>query len=444
MIHSLAMTTAVVLLGLVALALATHLGFRSLERGKSRAAKRELEDLAAMGEVVPVSLHPKIDPDVCIGSGACVRACPEKNILALVDGRAELVNPLGCVGHGACATSCPVEAIKLVFGTEKSGVELPRLDQDFQTNQPGVYIVGELGGMGLIRNAVRQGAQAAAHAIESGRRGSHDAYDAIVVGAGPAGISATLGLVEGGMRVLLIDREAYGGTIMHYPRAKVVMTGALEIPLYGTVRARRMSKEQLMELWGDIRRKVEFPLSTGELVDGIFLDRDGMWIVRSDKYQRRAANVILALGRRGSPRKLEVPGEECPKVHYRLLEPEVFAGQHVLVVGGGNSAVESAVMLSNTGKCASVAISYRRTQFARCRGDNKRQIDDAIRAGRIAALLPTEIVSIEDRSVTLRDANGGGDRSIQNDAVIVQIGGTSPAELLKSFGIELVTKYGEA
>ena len=438
------MWTVLVVAVLLAVAFLLNLLWTRQEARREAKAQRVVDDMASMGdEVVPDSIHPFIDPYVCIGSGGCVRACPEKEVIALVGGQAQLINPLGCIGHGACARACPVDAIKLVFGTASRGVELPEVDPRFETNQGGVYVIGELGGMGLIRNAVSQGAQAAQAVAESDRRGGGDVLDALVVGAGPAGISATLGLMQAGLRVLLVDREAFGGTITHYPRAKVVMTGALDLPLYGRVKRRTMSKEQLVELWNDIRDKTKLEVVTGELVEALEAQPDGTWNVRTSKETRRAASVLLALGRRGSPRKLGVPGEELAKVSYRLLEPDPFRGKHVLVVGGGNSAVESALALADDGKCASVAISYRRTEFARCRGENRRRIAELIGQGKVRSLLPTNVRSIGERDVVLAWDDGREER-IENDAVIVQAGGTAPAKLLASFGIRTVTKYGEA
>ncbi|HSO36547.1 MAG TPA: NAD(P)-binding domain-containing protein [Labilithrix sp.] len=413
---------------------------RHLKKRETKAIT-ELEDMASLGEVVPDTMYPLINPDRCIGSGACIRACPEKDVIAIVHGQARLVNALACVGHSACMRACPVDAIAVVFGSATRGVELPKIDEHFQTTRAGVYIVGELGGMGLIRNAVRQGRQAADHIATTPRRGTADAYDVAVVGAGPAGISATLRLMEAGLRVLLLEREAFGGTIMHYPRAKVVMTGALDFALIGTVRRSKMSKEQLVELWQSIQHKANLPVKTGVLVEGVAADADGMWRLETSGGAVRAANVVLGLGRRGSPRKLEVDGEEQAKVHYRLLEPAEFKGKHVLVVGGGNSAVETALSLADSNGCASVTISYRRNVFARCRAENRRRIDECIQAGKVRTLMPSEVKRINGSDVVL--AAGSDMVTIPNDAVIVQIGGTAPSELLEKFGIEVVTKRGE-
>jgi thioredoxin reductase/ferredoxin len=443
------LTSTLTFFGLLGLAWVLHWLWQRSDRLKEQVAVRIAEDVRAMGDVVAASLSPRIDASVCIGSGACVSACPEKSVIALVAGRARLVNPLGCIGHGACATACPVDAIRLVYGTATQGVELPVLDANFQTNQPGVYVAGELGGMGLIRNAISQGRQAADHIIAGGarndapRRGRNAALDVLVVGAGPAGIGATLRLMEAGLRVLLVDREGFGGTILHYPRAKVVMTGPLELPVYGKVRGRQLSKEQLMALWQDILLETHPPVVTGHLVTGLSARADGMLEVQAERAVWHAANVILALGGRGSPRKLDVPGEESAKVVYRLLEPQEFRGKHVLIVGGGNSAVESALSLADYGGCASVAISYRRKELARCRAENKRRILRSVQEGKVRAYLSTQLLSIESDSTTLSDEHNRVLR-VPNDAVIVQAGGTPPGQLLSSFGIQMVTKFGEA
>ncbi len=415
--------------------------WRRFELRREAVAKATIADLRSMGEVVAAGRYPKIDPHRCIGSGACVAACPEKGVLAVVDGRAKLANPLGCVGHGLCADACPLDAIALVYGSESIGVSLPQIDDALQTNVRGLFICGEASGMGLIRNAVAHGRTAAAHIAASPRRGGGEVKDVVVVGAGPAGIAATLALMEAGLDVTMLDRERLGGTILHYPRAKLVMTGTLDLPLYGAVRSSTMSKEQLVELWEDIDTKVGLPLRSGETVDEVVREEDGSFAVHSTSGWTRAANVILALGRRGSPRKLGVPGEERGKVAYLLLEPEEFAGRHTLVVGGGNSAVECAIALADAGVCASVGISYRRGEFARCRGENRERIAALIAEGKVQPHLKTQVSTIGERDVTLRH-DDGREETVANDAVIVQVGGTPPSALLERFGVRMVEKRG--
>jgi len=437
------MTTYFVLLGLLVVAGVPYIVWTRMDARKHKRASLVHEDVLQLGdEVVPTSLHPEIDLDNCIGSGACVRACPEKEVLGITDGRARLINPLSCVGHSACMQACPVGAIKLVFGTASRGVELPMLTPSFETSCPGIYIIGELTGMGLIRNATMQGQQVGATIAKSGRRGGAGDVDAIIVGAGPAGIAAALGCMAHGLVVQIVEQSAFGGTIAHYPRAKVVMTGTLELPGYGTVRRKTMKKEELLELWQDIRERMRLDVREGMRVEGI--ERDGnAWRVRgADGSTLRAPTVVLALGRRGAPRMLGVPGEELPKVVYRLLEPEPFAGKDVLVVGGGNAAADCAIALAESELCRSVALSYRRNQLARLRGSVRARMDELIGERRIVAHLGTELLSIAKDHVELK--LGREVTRLPNDHVIVQIGGTSPSDLLKSIGITLVEKRGEA
>jgi len=436
------MTTLIIVLGLVAIAGVPYLLWTRMEARKHQRATIIHQDTLSLGDdVAPVSIHPEVALDECIGSGACVRACPEKDILAITDGRARLLNPLSCVGHSACMQACPVGAIKLVFGTATRGIELPRLTPSFETSQNGIFVIGELSGVGLIRNAVEQGRQAAATIAKSGRRGRPGELDVIVVGAGPAGIGAALALLAHGLKVQIVEQDRYGGTIMHYPRAKVVMTGSFDLPGYGSVRRKTMSKEQLLELWTDIRARVQFDIKEGIRVEAIHPDGPS-WRLVGPSWQDRAAAVVLALGRRGAPKELGVPGEHLAKVSYRLLEPEPFAGKHVMVVGGGNTAAECAIALANAQLCTSVSISYRRAELARLRSSVRTQIERCFEAGTIAPLLATEVVSIEEQQVTLKTP--GGVQQMINDRVIIQIGGQPPSELLRTIGIELVEKRGEA
>ncbi len=430
-----------ILFGLIGASLGLYLLWVWIDRRRHRRAHAVATDIAALGaDAAPLSLHPEIDPELCMGSGACVRACPEGEVLGLVGGRARLINPLACIGHGACAAACPVGAITLVFGSARRGVELPAVDADFQTEQPGIYVAGELGGMGLIRNDVEQGRQVAEAIAASGRRGDAGAADVLVVGAGPAGIAATLGALAAGLRVRLIDQDTYGGTIQHYPRRKVAMTGALDLPLYGRVRRRVMSKEELVALWDEIRAQVDLPVELGVRLDGLAPDAHGGWIATTSAGPIRAAAVVLAMGRRGTPRRLGVPGEHRGNVHYRLLEPEPFAGRHTLVVGGGNAAAECALALADSGACASVALSYRRAALARLRGEVRTRVDRAAAEGRLNLLLGTEVTSIGDDHVELRGA--AGPVRLPADDVFVQIGGTPPAELLAACGVRTVEKRG--
>ncbi|WP_372604444.1 NAD(P)-binding domain-containing protein, partial [Actibacterium sp.] len=287
--------------------------FIYLRRKSEKRAMARLEESNAAGLNRPASLHPLIDPFLCLGCGACVRACPEGDILGLINGKAQLLEPSNCIGHGACATACPLDAITLVFGTAERGVEIPEVGPDFQTNVPGIYIAGELGGMGLIRNAIEQGRQAVGYIRDQRGRASGDQLDLVIVGAGPAGFAAALAAKEAGLNFTILEQESLGGTVAHFPRGKLVMTAPAELPIYGMAKFRETSKEDLLQFWQDVAAQTGLTISYEEQVEEIQPAGDG-FTLRTTRGSYDTRSVLLAIGRRGTPRKLEVPGEDQAKV----------------------------------------------------------------------------------------------------------------------------------
>lgn len=417
----------------VGVALAFAVYFVARRRRHERAS---VAALRAPGDRLPRSLHPVIDPDICIGSLSCIRACPEGDILGVIDGASRLIHGEHCIGHGRCAAECPVNAIKLVFGSEERGVELPEVDAFFESSRPGVFIVGELGGMGLIKNAARQGLEAAERIAELVPR---DGREVVIVGGGPAGIATALGLKARHVPHRVLEQFKLGGSILHYPREKVVMTEPVELPLWGKVGRRTIPKEELLDTLHRIVDGTHISFMEGIRVTGID-GEDGRFVVRSEAGDYPASKVVLAIGRRGTPRRLGVPGEESPSVVYGLKEPEVFAGRRVLVVGGGDAAVEAALQLSQSG--ASVALSYRGDALTRCRAQNRLAIESAGTAGKVDLILPSVVREIRRRDVVLDAA--GRQRVLRDSSVVVSIGGELPLELLAKCGISLRRYHGEA
>ena len=414
-----------------------------------RHRRRESVNIAALkdsrdaGLVEPASLHPSIDVNRCLGCGACVTACPEQpqhQVLGLIAGKAQLIGPADCIGHGACKAACPTDAITLVFGTESRGVTIPILSPDFETSVPGVFIAGELGGMGLIRNALMQGRQAV-EAIHARRTRARQGLDLVIVGAGPAGFGAALTARSLGMRYVAIEQESLGGCVFQYPRGKMVMTSPAELPLVGRIRFTNTSKEELLKFWQDIERRHGLEFNYQERVQAVETKADGSVLVKSSKGEYRATSVLLAIGRRGTPRKLGVTGEDLPKVVYRLLDPEQYRQQRVLVVGGGDSALEAAASVAEAGS-PSVTLSYRGDAFGRAKARNRERVQAAQKKGSLTVLLNSQLRRIEPLAVTL-DQQGRLIR-LPNDAVIVNAGGVLPDEFLRSIGISVDTKYGTA
>ncbi len=412
---------------------------RKLRRESNR-VEQKIADAKRDGLYEPVSLHPVVDQNTCIQSGACIRACPEKDILGIRNSRATTINASRCVGHGACFHACPTQAITLCIGTEERGVELPHVSQFFETNIKGIYIAGEMGGMGLIRNAVEQGKQAVENMLKSFDSKSSAIHDLIIIGAGPAGISASLCAKKHNIKALTLEQDSLGGTVYTFPRAKIVMTAPMDLPIYGKMKLYETSKPELLNIWEDVLTKSGIEIREHKKVESINRQNGHFEVNTLEGETYSCQKVLLAIGRRGTPRKLNVPGEESTKVAYRLLEPELIKGKNILVVGGGDSAIESALLLKDDNK---VTLSYRKDTFSRLKPKNNDKIKEAITNGTIEAILNSNLVSIESENVML-NLNDSEDLIIENDLVYIFAGGELPTQFLKNIGISITKKYGEA
>ena len=408
------------------------------EREKSSKTRHKVSVAKAEGLFEPVSLHPYIDLNTCIGSAACVAACPEKDILGLIDGKVTVINASNCVGHGACFHACPVEAITLRIGTEARGVDLPHVNENFETNIQGIFIAGELGGMGLIKNSVEQGQQAIESMAKRKKRATGDALDVVIVGAGPAGISASLAAKQHGFASITIEQDSLGGTVYTFPRSKVVMTSPMDLPLFGKVRLTDTSKDELLKLWTKVTTKNSLNIRENTKVSEIKPLNNGTFRVATNKGDEYISNnVLLAIGRRGSPRKLGVVGEDLDKVAYRLLEPERISGKKIIVVGGGDSAIESALLLKDQNE---VILSYRSDKFSRLKPKNKENVEHATASRSLNVMFNSDLVSINKDSVLIKIKDEISE--LKNDLVYIFAGGELPTEFLKNAGIEITRKFG--
>jgi thioredoxin reductase/Pyruvate/2-oxoacid:ferredoxin oxidoreductase delta subunit len=385
--------------------------------------------------------HPHIDTNYCIGCQICTSVCPEGDVLAMLGGKAVIVNGHKCIGHSLCAEACPVGAISMVMANPSMSADLPFLTAEYETSVPNLFIAGELGGLALVKNAVNQGRDCVdtvtrrlAATPPAPRTG--EIYDVLIVGAGPAGISASLRAIENKLKYLTIERDEIGGTVAKYPRQKLVMTSPVEFPMYGKFKKLELSKENLLSFWNTVLQRADFRPRTQESVEHVDQDAEGLFAVRTNKDAYRAYAVVLALGRGGTPRKLGVKGEELPKVMYRLIEADHYINKNILVVGGGDSAVEAATGLANQ-KGNKVTLSYRQGAFGRIKERNARRIEEYGKSGKINVLFHSRPTEFRADSVILDVA--GTAQQIPNDYVWIFAGGIPPNDFLKSMNIQFGT-----
>ncbi len=427
--------------GLVVALLITWFFVRRYLR-KQRERDLRAQESAKRGELRsdgPQSQHPHIDTNECIGCATCTTVCPEGDVLAMLGGQAVIVNGYKCIGHSLCAEACPVGAITMVLASPSTGGDRPHLTGEFETSVPNMFIVGELGGLALIKNAINEGRDcmdiiAARLPNLRGAGSNGDVLDALIVGAGPAGISASLRSIERKLNYLTVDEGEVGGTVAKYPRQKLVLTSPVELPVYGKFKKTELSKEDLLAMWNDILKRADFKFRTGEKVEDIQKGEDGIFTVTTPKGQYRSHTVILALGKGGSPRKLGVKGEDLPKVMYRLIEADHYVNKNILVVGGGDSAVEAAMGLSNqVGN--KVILSYRKSAFARIKDRNEKRMQEHMQKGKVTVIFNSMPVEFTPTSVML-DVNGEV-QEIPNDFVWIFAGGEPPTAFLKKIGIRI-------
>jgi thioredoxin reductase (NADPH) len=421
----------------VALILILPLAANVIRTRQREARARIAAERGEMFSEGPKAQHPHIDAEKCIGCGSCVDVCPEGDVLAVVAGKAAIVNGYKCVGHSLCAEVCPVGAIEMVMAGPSMGADMPVLTPEYETNIRNLFVAGELGGLALIKNAVLQGVACvdtiAARIGSSGRRPENsEIHDVCIVGAGPAGISASLRAIEKKLKYVTIEQDVVGGTVAKYPRQKLVMTSPVQFPMYGTFKKLELSKEDLLAFWAKVAERADFRISTCERVEDIRKGADDIFAVHAAHKQYLARSVILTMGRRGTPRKLGIPGEELPKVMYSLIEADAYSNRRILIIGGGDSAVEAAMGLARQHD-NEVVISYRRERFSRLKERNRQRVAECILDRKLKVIFKSNPVEIKERSVVL-DIDGVAEE-LPNDFVWIFAGGSSPNEFLEKIGV---------
>ena len=405
--------------------------FRKFHRGRKRDFLQKKE-AARLGLDRPHLQYPLIDSTICIGCGACVKACPEGDVLGVVYGTATVINGARCVGHARCEVACPVGAIKVGLGDIHGRDDLPVLTEYNETTVSGMFIAGELAGFSLIRNAIIQGQMVVENIAQQAKPKRYDKMmDLVIVGAGPAGLSAALTAIQHKLSYLVLEEQDVGGSLMHYPRRKLVMTQPVEMPLHGRMKATVYSKERLLEIWREIVARFKVNILTKEKVERV-IKQNGGFEIYTPKGIYRSRYVVLALGRRGTPRRLGVPGEQLSKVMYQLIDSQSYSGLNLLVVGGGDAGVEAAIGLAQQ-TSNKVTLCYLKESFLVIKKKNEEQITQLIREGKIQPLADSQVKAIKEKSVLVNTEKGLVE--IPNDYVFIFIGGIPPYEMLKAMGI---------
>ena len=401
-------------------------------RKQQKQNEQRKREAVALGIDKPRAQFPFIDQANCIGCGSCVLACPEGDVLGVVFGKATVINGMRCVGHGLCEPACPVGAIEVGLGDIKSREDIPQVDESYESNVPGIFIVGELGGISLIRNAIEHGTKAVTKIAGKPERSKDpEVKDVVIIGAGPAGLTAALTAIQNNLNYLVLDQQEPGGTILQYPRQKLVMTQPVEIPLYGKLKKPEYSKEILLEMWLELIEKYSIQIRSHTRVERVN-KQNGEFRVISSNGEFRSKHVVLAMGRRGTPRKLDVPGEDLPKVAYQLVDAQSYSHQNILVVGGGDSAIEAAVGLARQ-KGNKVTISYRKPRFFRIKKKNEDNLNEMVKQKKIKAMLESNVIEILEKSVRLQTMQDTIE--IPNDYVFIFAGGIPPFQMLEEMGI---------
>jgi thioredoxin reductase (NADPH) len=387
------------------------------------------------------ALRPVINATLCIGCGSCIEACPEQGTLAMVGGKAVLAHPERCKAHAVCVTACPTSGISMSATGALRTLRVPSLSPEFETNVQGLFVAGELGGMGLIKTSINEGRLVADHVaarVRNGPPAPEGAYDVIVVGAGPAGLSASLALHQHGVRYLTIEQGEIASTIRNYPRHKFLMAEPVEMPLYGSLYIADSTKESLLAIWETIIANTGVNIRTNTKAEEIRRDpHTQLFRVRTAAGELLSRFVILAIGKRGSPRRLGVHGEDKPHVAYRLIEAETYKGESILVVGGGDSALEAALALAREGRNR-VTLAHRGSAFDRARERNRAALEAAEREGRIAVHRNSQVKEILDGKAIVECA--GQPREVPATFVFILIGGESPEDFLRKAGVEIIEK----
>jgi thioredoxin reductase/ferredoxin len=423
------------ILGGLALAVMALVSIANARRGRLGRYSR------GPGAQVRILIH-SINDDRCTGCDACVAVCPT-NVLDLVDNKSRVLRFQDCIQCEACMWACPTTALVMhPEGTEPPKLKQPELDQFYQTAVPGQYLIGEVAGKPLVKNAANLGRGVIEHMLATGLRPmGHQVQgmvDVAIVGSGPGGMSAALTCIQRGLSYIVFEKDnLVASTVARYPKGKLIMAEPYDVANLSFLPVFDSSKEEMVPIWRDLMERLNVQIRMNEAVEKVVRGPDGNFEIRTNVSAYRAQRVVLGTGLRGKPRTLRVPGENQDKVQGLLEDPDNHRGQTVCVIGGGDSALEAAMALADAG--AKVVLSYRGRSFARAQPKNKQAVESYEAQRRIKVKYQSEVVEFGPDTVTLR-MNDGTQKRYPNEAAFVLIGADPPIEWLATLGVHFVER----